>query len=141
MGREEIADVFLEQGLKELLYAFRKNGGDLEYCVKQIKADFRKAGYVLPVPDAERSAKMNKREKELTEVLEVARGFILDSFYSEDSPVKYWNGTGLLRWITDVLGDGDEYNPIIEGESNQTEEYRAKVRAWIKTHVGGEDEP
>lgn len=47
-----IGGIMLEQGLRELLYTFRKNGGDLDYCVKQIKDDFIKAGYVVsPVVD------------------------------------------------------------------------------------------
>lgn len=42
---EKIAEDMLEQGLRELLYAFRKNGGSLDYCVKQIREDFKKAAY------------------------------------------------------------------------------------------------
>jgi len=43
-----IAEIMLDQGLRELLYAFRKNGGDLNYCVQQIKDDFNKAGWKSP---------------------------------------------------------------------------------------------
>lgn len=52
MGKEleKIAEVMLEQGIKELLYSFRKNGGDLDYCVSEIRRDFEKAGYRKP-PD------------------------------------------------------------------------------------------
>lgn len=45
---EKLEEVLLSQSLREILYSFRKNGGDLEYCVQQIRDDFRKAGY-LPV--------------------------------------------------------------------------------------------
>ena len=45
MKEERIAEEMLNQSIKELLYSFRKNGGDLLYCVKQLREDFTKAGY------------------------------------------------------------------------------------------------
>ena len=42
---EVTSELFLDQGLRELLYAFRKNGGDLDYCIKLVRDDFKKAGY------------------------------------------------------------------------------------------------
>ncbi len=48
---DDLRDVMLLHGLVELLYAFRKNGGDVDYCVKQILEDFAKANYVQEVPN------------------------------------------------------------------------------------------
>ena len=48
MTEEILTDAFLGQGLKEILYSFAKNGGDLDYCVKQIKGDFAKASWKSP---------------------------------------------------------------------------------------------
>ena len=45
MKEETISELFLDQGLRELLCAFRKNGGDLDYCIKEIRKDLKTAGY------------------------------------------------------------------------------------------------
>ena len=50
--REEIRELMLSQSIRELLYSFRKNGGDLEYCIKEIKEDFLKAGWKPPEQEA-----------------------------------------------------------------------------------------
>lgn len=42
---DQVGDALLKHGIRELLYAFRKNGGDLEFCVKTIMQDFEKANF------------------------------------------------------------------------------------------------
>jgi hypothetical protein len=48
---DELNELMLTQAIKEILYAHRKNGGDLFYCVEQIKDDFKRAGYVRLAED------------------------------------------------------------------------------------------
>ena len=38
-------ELILQHGLRELFYAFRKNGGDLQYVAIQVFLDFEKAGW------------------------------------------------------------------------------------------------
>lgn len=47
-AQEKIAEILLDQGIKELFYAFAKNRGNLSYCIEEIRKDFAKAGYRKP---------------------------------------------------------------------------------------------
>ena len=64
--------------------------------------------------------------EEYKDVLEVARAAILDACYCEDG-LDASAGSAVMDWITDMLGDSAGYQPLIEGESNQTEVLKQKA--------------
>lgn len=63
---EQISEIMLDQSIKEMLYSFHKNGGNLEYCVSEIKSNFKKAGYELKSQIEEETAERIKVEIEKT---------------------------------------------------------------------------
>jgi len=64
--------------------------------------------------------------EQMREVLEVARAGLLDACYCEGG-LDGATGDAIINWITEVLGDGAEYHPTIEGITAQTEALKRKA--------------